>query len=315
VTNGSGLLRDSFAKREGARTRRPLLIAGATGTLGRTFARICELRGVDYRLISRAEMDITDRSSVARAIGEHRPWAIINAAGYVRVDDAELDEDRCHRENAEGPSNLAEASIEHGLSFVTFSSDLVFDGRQRSPYTESALPSPLNAYGRSKARAEERVLAINPHALIVRTSAFFGPWDDYNFVTTTLRALSNRTQVTVADDTTISPTYVPDLVDETLNLLVDGEHGIWHLANAGELTWYELACSVATMAGLDCSLVVGRPTEELGWIAPRPRYTPLASERGSLLPTLDHALVRYFTDLEKTARCSARAMHSQVYGE
>src|SRR5918997_1654531 len=82
------------------------------------------------------------------------PWAVINAAGYVRVDDAEQDRACCFRENADGAAILAEACETRGLGLVTFSSDLVFDGRATSPYNESAAPLPLNVYGESKAAAE-----------------------------------------------------------------------------------------------------------------------------------------------------------------
>ncbi|MFN7132539.1 MAG: DUF4170 domain-containing protein, partial [Myxococcales bacterium] len=103
-------------------------ITGARGTLGRAFARLCELRGLEYRLLTRQELDIASPASVEAALDRHQPWAVINAAGYVRVDDAESDADRCFRENALGPAELARACARHGLPLVTFSSDLVFGG-------------------------------------------------------------------------------------------------------------------------------------------------------------------------------------------
>jgi dTDP-4-dehydrorhamnose reductase len=141
---------------------------------------------------------------------------------------------------------------------------------------------------------EERVLGVLPEALVVRTAAFFGPWDAYNFVTATLGALAGGAPVTAADDATVSPTYVVDLVHATLDLLIDGEHGIWHLANRGAVTWAELARRVATRAGLAADGVVARATRELALPAPRPRYSVLGSARAVLLPSLDDALARYF---------------------
>ena len=82
---------------------RPILITGASGTLGQAFARICKLRGIPHRLLSRQQLEIADRRSVRKALFTLQPWAIINAAGYVRVDDAENDRSRCYRENSEGP--------------------------------------------------------------------------------------------------------------------------------------------------------------------------------------------------------------------
>ena len=272
---------------------RPLLITGATGTLGSAFARLAESRAVPYRLLTRGEMDIADPDSVERVLAESGAWALVNAAGYVRVDDAERDAEACFRENASGPATLAEACARRGVRLLTFSSDLVFDGRAGRPYVESDAAAPLNVYGRSKLEAERLVLERMPSALVARTSAFFGPWDDYNFVTVALRALARGEQFVAAADYAVSPTYVPELVHVCLDLLIDGERGVWHLANAGAVTWAEFARRAARVAGLDPALVVGRPTTSLGLAAPRPPYSVLGSERGVLLKCLDDALACY----------------------
>jgi len=217
----------------------------------------------------------------------------VNAAGYVRVDDAERDAERCLRENTHGAAVLAELCRARGVALVTFSSDLVFGGHKVEPYRESDPVAPLNAYGRSKAEAERRVLILNPESLVVRTSAFFGPWDEYNFVTQALRSIAEQRPFAAADDTVVSPTYLPDLVDACLDLLIDGEHGIWHLANPGAVTWADFGRRAAELAGLDPDLIEGKPMTSLGLPAPRPRYSALTSERASLMPPLEHALLRY----------------------
>jgi dTDP-4-dehydrorhamnose reductase len=271
---------------------RPILVTGATGTLGRAFARICQARGLSCRLLSRAELDIADGDSVRRALDAHRPWAVVNAAGYVRVDEAERDPDRCFRENAEGPARLAAECARGSVALVTFSSDLVFDGRRDAPYVEDDPVAPLNVYGRSKARGEALVLDRHPRALIVRTSAFFGPWDEYNFVCLLLRALRAGLPFEVASDLTMSPTYVPDLVHACLDLLVDGESGIWHLTNGEPLTWLAFARRAAQAAATDTLGVCARMAAEFGWPAPRPAYSALGSKRAHVMPGLDDALAR-----------------------
>lgn len=273
---------------------RPILITGATGTLGRAFARICALRGLPHRLLSRRAMDIADPASVEAALQAHRPWAVTNAAGYVRVDDAEREPERCRRENTVGPALLAAACAEREVALLTFSSDLVFDGSRNDPYVESHAVAPLNVYGVTKAEAEAQVSNLHPRALTVRTSAFFGPWDEYNFITVALNTLAADRPFVAADDAFVSPTYVPDLVSASLDLLIDEERGIWHLANAGAVTWAELARLAAEMAGLNADLIEPRPTSELGLIARRPRYSVLGSERGRLLPSLEQGLERYW---------------------
>ncbi|ARV59556.1 dTDP-4-dehydrorhamnose reductase [Nostocales cyanobacterium HT-58-2] len=274
----------------------PLAIVGATGTLGSAFARLCELRGISYHLLSRQDMDILDSASVDAVLAELKPWAVVNAAGYVRVDDAEREPHVCLQVNVEGPAILAAACAQHNVRLLTFSSDLVFDGTVSNPYVESHAVAPLNVYGCSKALAEKLVLKLNPASLIIRTSAFFGPWDDYNFVTIALRQLSAGNTFVAAKDGIVSPTYVPDLVHASLDLLIDGECGLWHLSNKGEIAWADLARLAAKKAGVSVSNLIALPTRELGLIAKRPTYTVLGSNRGELMPYLDSAIERYFDE-------------------
>ena len=273
----------------------PILITGATGTLGSAFARMCERRSLAYRIVARAEMDIADPASVEAAIARHRPWALINASGYVKVDQAEADAERCFRENTLAPTILALACIRNDLRFVTFSSDLVFDGQTDRPYVESDRVAPLGVYGRSKAEAEQRVLDTDPDAMVIRTSAFFGPWDEFNFVTQALDAMDNGRPFTASGDMTVSPTYVPDLVHACLDLLIDKENGIWHLTNGTPVSWSNLALMAAEAAGVDASRLEQAPAAQLRPHAARPAYSALGSERAALLPPLSDALKRYAT--------------------
>jgi dTDP-4-dehydrorhamnose reductase len=278
---------------------RPLVILGATGTLGRAFSRLCDVRGIPYHLLDRGQLDLEDPHSVDSALRTLRPWAVVNAAGYVRVDDAEQDAERCLLTNATAPALLASACARYGVRLVTFSSDLVFDGSHgilHRPYVESDPVAPLGVYGRSKAQMEERVLSLLPDALVIRTSALFGPWDEANFITSTLKALAERRTVRVADDEVVSPTYVVDLVHAALDLLIDRESGVWHLANRGALSWADFARTAAELADMDPGHLEARPGRMLRRQARRPRYSVLGSERGALMPTLEDALQRYLED-------------------
>ncbi|MFL6720426.1 MAG: family 1 glycosylhydrolase [Sphingomonas sp.] len=265
------------------RAPRPLLITGATGTLGQAFARICAHRGLKHMLTARAELDITDEASIAAALERYKPWAIINTAGFVRTWEADDKFDECLAINATGPELLGRACDAAGIPLVTFSSDLVFDGKLGRAYVEPDEPAPACAYGRSKAEAEARLLAIDANALIIRTSAFFGPWDRHNFLFDTVERLRRGEDVFASDKTVVSPTYVPDLVHATLDLLLDGENGIWHLTNQGALSWHELARNIADRAQLDGRRIIAPDVDE-------PSDTSLTSNRGLLLRPLDHAL-------------------------
>ena len=274
----------------------PILITGATGTLGQAFRRLCRIRGLHAVLLDRAALDIGEAASIAAALRQHQPWAVVNAAGYVRVDDAETDYDRCYRENTTGPRLLAAACAAHGVQLLTFSSDLVFAGRKTTPYTERDAPHPLGVYGRSKLLAEQAVLEKLPSALVVRTSAFFSAWDEHNFVHHALAAARRGEDFAAADDLLISPTYVPDLANTALDLLLDQTGGLWHLANQGTYSWAELARLALRLADLDEACVDARPAASFGWAARRPRYSVLGTTHGALLPSVESGLERHLTD-------------------
>jgi dTDP-4-dehydrorhamnose reductase len=275
------------------RTRR-IAITGATGTLGQAFARICAHRGLDCDLLSRAELDIASFGSIEAALLRHRPWAVVNAAGYVRVDQAEQEAERCFRENAIGAELLARACARVGIPYVTFSSDLVFDGSLGRAYVESDLVCPTGIYGSSKAAAERLVAEACPNALVIRTSAFFGPWDRYNFVHRVVEELNAGRMVEASDRILVSPTYVPDLVHAALDLLIDGASGVWHLANQGLVSWHALALRVAAAARIDARVLV-RVDQGCQ------RITALTSERGLILPPLEEAIGRYLRDRHRIA--------------
>ncbi|MEJ7625711.1 MAG: family 1 glycosylhydrolase [Ferruginibacter sp.] len=272
----------------------PILIIGKSGTLGKAFAKICDSRSFPYILLNRQDLDIANYEQIDQAITQYDPWVIINAAGYVRVDDAEMDEEKCFRENTTGSKLLAKACNVHNIKFLTFSSDLIFDGNKTTPYFESDELNPLNVYGRSKAVAEKLVLKEHPSSLVIRTSAFFSPWDQHNFVHQLLNDLGAGKKFYASDHITISPTYVPHLVNACLDLLIDNEKGIWHITNNEEITWYEFARLAAGYAGLELSGINKLESQNLP--ALRPLYSALQSERGILLPPLHTALMEYFEE-------------------
>ena len=273
--------------------RKPLLVLGATGTLGRAFERICHQRGLSVYCATRRDADITDPREVLQLLKRLEPWAVVNATGYVRVDDAERDFDACFGVNTVGAVSVSSACQQHGIQYVTYSSDLVFDGARDTPYTETDTPRPLNVYGASKAEAERRVLETMPNALVIRTSAFFGPWDEHNFVFQTLRSIRRGQRVAAVGDIVVSPTYVPDLVNATLDLLMDGETGLWHLANGGAATWFEFACEAAEACGERIDLIDRVSASDVGWPAARPSYSALTSARGHVMRPRDEALAAF----------------------
>jgi dTDP-4-dehydrorhamnose reductase len=276
---------------------RPIVIVGGGGTLARAVARACRERGLPHRLIRRVELDITDPDAVWRLLGTTRPWAVVNAARAGDVDAAEREPHRCYRVDGEGPGILAAACAAFDARFVTFSSSLVFDGGLGEPYTEHHAASPLNVYGRAKAEAERRVRAHHEGSLVVRAGSFFGAGE--TFLPRALRTLERGEALLVPDDVVVSPTYLPHLVEATLDLLVDGEAGVWHLANAGGVSPCAFVAMVAEEAACDSASLVPCRLGELDLVATRPRNSALTSARGLLLPPLEGAVAAHVGGLQR----------------
>jgi dTDP-4-dehydrorhamnose reductase len=134
----------------------------------------------------------------------------------------------------------------------------------------------------------------------VRTAAFFSPYDPYNFAAGVLRTLAAGRALSAADDLTISPTYLPDLVDGVLDLLIDGATGVRHLANDGAVTWAEFGRRLAAALDLDPDLIHGRPAAAFGWPARRPARAALGTSYGKILPTLESAIQRHAAALRQS---------------
>ncbi|MDQ6813560.1 MAG: SDR family oxidoreductase, partial [Bacteroidota bacterium] len=276
----------------------PLIIIGKTGTLGVAFSHVCKVRAIHCILLGRQEVDISNVADIERMIKHYNPWAIINTAGYTKIDEAEREPESCFLVNSIAPKLLSTECRKYGVQFVTYSSDLVFDGKKNHPYLESDLVAPLNIYGQSKAMAEENVLKNNPDALIIRTGAFFGPCDHQNFVHSTLMSLSAAKEFAAPKDVVVSPTYVPDLVNTTLDLLLDEANGIWNISNKGSISWAMLAYEVAKRSGYNSRYFKAVTLPEMNFIASRPTYSVLNTEKGFELPGIDNALDRFFKEQE-----------------
>ena len=247
---------------------RRVLITGAGGQLGQ--ALVEAFAGDEVVALSHGDWDVSEPPPPGLAAG-----LVLHAAAWTDVDAAEADPQGAAAVNVGGTAHAAALG-----PLVYYSTDYVFDGRKRSPWVESDAPNPLSAYGRSKAFGEA---AAGDRAWIVRSSWLFGP-TGHNFVRTMLRLGAERDEVAVVDDQVGSPTYVGHLAEAT-KAVVELEHGIWHVAAAGECTWAEFAQAIFEEAKLECR-VVPITTAELGRPAPRPAYSVLRSEKGA--PELPH---------------------------
>jgi dTDP-4-dehydrorhamnose reductase len=259
-----------------------VLIVGRPGALLRAVARLCELRGLAYHLYTHHGGDDAEASLVAHTLAVAQPWAVIDLTHCAQGTGGE-----CRQ--AERVA-LAGACAARGVAFLTLSCACLFDGTVARAYVESDMPSPCGVHARAVYDAEAQVLAALPSALVVRTGPLFDPWDERDPLTTALGALAAGRAVRLKGDGLVSPTYAPDLIHASLDLLVDGESGVWHLANDGAATWPDLVRHAARQAGLDAAPIQGNEA--------RLTYRVLGSERGQMLPSLDDAIVRYLDEGE-----------------
>lgn len=267
----------------------PLLIAGITGSLGQALTRAAKHRGLRIVTTSRSQLALDDCSSIDAALKKYNPWAVINATGWVKVDEAERAYDSCMSANALGALRLAQCCEARGIPNAHFSSDLVFDGKSDTPYSEYAATSPLSVYGESKAIADAALLKMST-PLVVRTAAFFSPFDRFNFAHQLLATVRNGETFLASPDHMISPTYVPHLADIVLDLIIDRAHGLYHISNGETLNWLQFAHEISAACDLNPRYIGSASAEEMGWIAPRPAQSGLRSIHGQIVPTLNQAI-------------------------
>ena len=280
----------------------PIVITGATGTLGQAMAAACEHRGLPYELTGRAQLDLLDPVSVADALERYEPSMVIDCSGWVRVDEAEAEADACMAINASGAAVLAEACAKRGIPSAAFSSDLVFAGQKGLPYSERDRPEPCNVYGHSKARMEQALLELPGTPLVVRTAAFFSPFDHANFAHAVAAALSRGERFAASGENVVTPTYVPDLCNAVLDLMIDRASGLWQLTNGEAISWADFARRLASGCGYDPDLIEAISADAAEWTAPRPHAVPLASERGNLMPSLQSGIDRFCAVRTESAR-------------
>ena len=264
-----------------------LLVTGTGGQLVQSLLERAHGRAqVEMLTVGRPEVDLEIPGSVGEAIGRAAPDLVINAAAYTDVDRAEDEPDRAHRINAEAAGEAAAAACRLGAPFIQISTDYVFDGEARDPYTEEALPNPIGAYGRSKFAGEEAVRAATPDHLILRTSWVYGPFGR-NFVRTMFEAAERNDQLRVVADQRGSPTAALDLALGVLAVAERWRDGsrmgrgeTYHLAGRGAATWFQLAEQVMSQRrslGLAAAELTPITTEEWPTRARRSRNSMLDS--------------------------------------
>ncbi|MBY0506943.1 MAG: dTDP-4-dehydrorhamnose reductase [Bryobacteraceae bacterium] len=281
-----------------------VLIFGAAGQLGVELVREFTARRAQVHPFTRRQIDLTDGAQVQRAIEQTQPDLVLNAAAYNMVDLAEQDPAGAYAVNALAVRSMAVACRQFDAKFVHFSTDYVFDGQRRVPYTENDPTHPLGAYAVSKLAGELYAQAYLD-ALVIRTAVVFGPGGRAtprgNFVETMLKKAEEQKTtgkpLLVVNDQTASPTYAPWLAARTADLVDLGQTGVFHGGGEQAVTFYDYAQLIFRAAKLEVNL---QPADERQFRTParRPKYSVLRNERMRALglapmPNLENLITEY----------------------
>lgn len=277
-------------------------ITGGDGILGQALQQILALKGIDYAASSRKDADITEQASLERFVRRRGPFShIIHTAAYTAVDQAEKEPGLAWRVNAKSPELLGKIARKENSRVLLLSTDYVFSGTKEAPYLETDEVSPATVYGKTKAEGEARLQEVLPEACIVRTSWLFGSKGKH-FVATMINLMKKQLAIRVVSDQRGRPTYAPDLAGALFDLLP--LTGLFHLANAGETTWYSFAHAVKEQAlakgmKLSCTAIEPVMSQEYPSLAPRPLYSVLNTSkadqaRGSPMRSWREGLEEYF---------------------
>lgn len=277
-----------------------ILITGGTGQLGRSLRRA--LAAHDVLALAHGELDITEPRSVDAAVGGYRPDAVIHAAALTDTARCESEPALARAVNGLGAENVARACQRGGACLIAISTNEVFDGAKRTPYTEDDPTGPLNAYATSKLDGERLASAACADTLIVRTSWLYGDGGS-NFVEKVRAAGSSGRSLSFVTDEIATPTSTEDLavaIREMVDRLAPA--GVYHLANSGEASRYDWAVEILRRSAMSDVPVEGVTTEQLranGYAGPRkPPYSVLANTRaaalGVTLRPWREALAAYF---------------------
>lgn len=277
---------------------KPLIIFG-DGSMAFAFEKLCKLRGIPSVKVPMKNYMAFSEDAIQNMIIQYNPWAVVNTAGNLKIDEAELSPINSFQEYTLFPKVLANLCRQREIPMLTFSTDQVFNGKKRQPYLESDTTDPLNVYGMSKKMAEDNILSTNPGVLIVRSGLMMNPWNNEDFLLKILFNNKDKQGRYAFSDIVMSPAYIPDIINTALDLLIDGEKGIWHISGPEAVSYYEFARLATDIAGIDKSNIYSIPSIRLASHALMPSYSVLQSAGGIVLPTLALSINNYLIEAGK----------------
>jgi dTDP-4-dehydrorhamnose reductase len=296
---------------------RKILLTGKNGQVGWELRRTLGPLG-DVVAVGHEEMDLADPDSIRRTIREVRPHLIVNAGAYTAVDKAESEPDLAMAINGVAPGIMAEEAKRLNAAIVHYSTDYVFDGTKKHPYTEDDAPNPLNVYGQTKLAGERAIQASGVPHLILRTSWVYGARGK-NFLVTILRLARERSELKIVDDQIGAPTWCRMLAEVTSQMLsqhypsvarpssIADISGLYHVVCGGHTSWYGLARKILEVVSSHASHAMPElkpiPTTEYPTPAKRPLNSRLSTEKlkrmcGLIVPAWEESLILCMNESE-----------------
>ena len=254
-----------------------ILITGANGQLGYDFQRLFDEVKKEYIETDINDLDITDIEKVREFLKNKDITLIINCAAYNNVDKAEDEPELCKKLNTFAPRDLGVVANEIGADYITYSTDFVFDGKKKTPYTEEDIPNPLSVYGKTKLEGEKEVFKVKSDSFVVRTSWVFGVANN-NFNKQVINWSTSKEELSIVDDQISSPTYSKDLAYYSWELIKTKKYGLYHFSNDGEASKYDQANYILDKIGWQGKLNRAK-TRDFNLKAVRAKYTKLDSSK------------------------------------
>ena len=252
-----------------------------TGKGGQLASELEAIKGKDpnWTFLSEEALDITNKTSVVSYFDSNIYDLVINCAAYTDVDKAEDEAELAFKVNAEGTKNILDSCELMGAKLIHYSTDYVFDGRSKEPYTELDTPNPKSIYGLSKLKGEEYIFKNKKvKSIIIRTSWVYSNYGN-NFVKTMIRLGSEREELGIVADQVGSPTYAKDLAEDTIRILNDEKYrwnlcDVFHYSNNGSCSWYEFAEKIFKITNIAIRLNKLN-TDDYPTKSSRPKYSLL----------------------------------------
>ncbi|MEG2092451.1 dTDP-4-dehydrorhamnose reductase [Cetobacterium sp.] len=279
-----------------------ILITGANGQLGHDFQRIFTEKSIAYIATDHKELDITNIDSVRSFVKDKNIDLIINCAAYNNVDKAEEESEMCYKLNAYAPRDLAIVAKEIGAEYITYSTDFVFDGSKKSPYTEDDEVSPLSVYSEAKALGEKLVLEAYEKSFVIRTSWVFGIANN-NFNRQVINWSKGRDTLAIVDDQVSAPTYSYDLALYSWKLIQTKAYGLYNLSSGGIASKYDQAKYVLDSIGWNGTLNRAK-SSDFKLPAKRAEYSKLDSSKiervlGEKIPSWQSGIDRFLNEMKE----------------